>query len=59
MRAPGPVGPIAKQPLEVVTQLVDGLVERFEALIGTREHHGSFHRGQDVPGERGRLDVGG
>lgn len=55
----GPFRTVGEQAFEVVAQLVNGLIEWLEAVIRARQHHGAFHRRQDVPRERRWLDVGG
>src|SRR3712207_8298823 len=46
-----PYTTLFRSAIEIVAQLMNSLVERLEAAISTRQHHGSFHRRQHVLGE--------
>src|SRR5689334_15444874 len=55
----GPVRAILKQPVEIVAQLMDRLIERLKTAISASQHDRAFHNREDVTRKRVRLNVGG
>src|SRR5207248_2388618 len=52
-----PCGTVANQAPDIVLQLVDRLIERFETMIGAGEHHRSLHCRQYMCRERCRINI--